>query len=156
MSKPRAYSYLRFSTPDQSRGDSFRRQADKARKFAAQNDLELSEDSYQDLGVSAYRGRNIVEGQLGKFLEAVESGKIKRGSYLLVENLDRLSRDRLMPALNRFHSILEAGINIATLNDGTVYTKDSINDLTGLIIPLVYMSRANEESVTKSERGRAA
>ncbi len=156
MSKPRAYSYLRFSTPDQSRGDSFRRQADKARKFAAQNDLELSEDSYQDLGVSAYRGRNIVEGQLGKFLEAVESGKIKRGSYLLVENLDRLSRDRLMPALNRFHSILEAGIKIATLNDGTVYTKDSINDLTGLIIPLVYMSRANEESVTKSERGRAA
>ena len=112
MSKPRAYSYLRFSTPDQSRGDSFRRQADKARKFAAQNDLELSEDSYQDLGVSAYRGRNIVEGQLGKFLEAVESGKIKRGSYLLVESLDRLSREKVRNARDRFEAILDRGINI--------------------------------------------
>lgn len=31
---PKAYSYLRFSTPDQMRGDSFRRQTELAREYA--------------------------------------------------------------------------------------------------------------------------
>jgi DNA invertase Pin-like site-specific DNA recombinase len=33
--KPRAYSYLRFSTPEQAQGDSARRQIDLATRYAA-------------------------------------------------------------------------------------------------------------------------
>ena len=34
MAKPKAYSYLRFSTPEQQQGDSKRRQLDLARHYA--------------------------------------------------------------------------------------------------------------------------
>ena len=37
----KAYSYLRFSTPEQQRGDSFRRQTSLAADYAAQHGLEL-------------------------------------------------------------------------------------------------------------------
>ena len=119
--RAKAYSYLRFSTPDQMQGDSFRRQTEAARKYAEHHGLDFDDDlTFRDLGVSAFRGANVVEGALGQFIEAVNAGRVQTGSYLLVENLDRLSRDKIMPALNRFSSLLEAGITIVTLSDGKV------------------------------------
>jgi DNA invertase Pin-like site-specific DNA recombinase len=153
---PRAYSYLRFSTPEQQRGDSFRRQSESAQRYADQHDLDLDQDlTFQDLGVSAFRGRNVVEGSLGAFLKAVDEGRVSRGSYLLVESLDRLSRDRLMAALALFQSLLERGITVVTLADSKVFTTDSLNDLPDLMWFLMIASRAHEESVTKSHRGKA-
>ena len=96
--RPKAYSYLRFSTPDQMKGDSFRRQAEMASAYAERHGLDLDEGlTFHDLGVSAFRGKNVVEGALGQFISAVNDGRVQPGSYLLVENLDRLSRDRIMP-----------------------------------------------------------
>jgi len=153
----KAYSYLRFSTPDQLKGDSLRRQTEAARRYADAHGLDLDELlSFRDLGVSAFRGKNAVEGALAGFIQAVDSGRVKPGSYLLIESLDRLSRDRIMPALNRFSDLLGKGVRIVTLSDGQVYDSDSINSLTGLIVPLVTMARANEESEMKSKRLRAA
>jgi DNA invertase Pin-like site-specific DNA recombinase len=154
--EPKAYSYLRFSTPEQMRGDSFRRQTEAAQTYADRHGLDLDDElTFRDLGVSAFRGTNVIEGALGQFIEAVDSGRVRPGSYLLVENLDRLSRDKIMPALNRFHSLLEKGINIITLSDGRMYDAESLNDLTGLLVPLVNMARANEESELKSRRLKA-
>ncbi len=152
----KAYSYLRFSTPEQSQGDSFRRQTEAATAYAARNSLDLQELTFRDLGVSAFRGSNVIEGALGQFIAAVDSGKVKRGSYLLVENLDRLSRDRIMPALNRFSSLLEKGVNIVTLSDNKIYTSESLNNLPDLMLSLLVMSRAHEESELKSRRVKAA
>lgn len=153
----KAYSYLRFSTPDQLKGDSLRRQTEAARRYADAHGLDLDESlTFRDLGVSAFRGKNAVEGALAAFIEAVDTGRVKPGSYLLIESLDRLSRDRIMPALNRFSDLLGKGVRIVTLSDGQVYDSDSINSLTGLIVPLVTMARANEESEMKSKRLRAA
>ena len=42
----------------------------------------------------------------------VHGGDIERGSYLLVESLDRLSRDQVLEALGVFTSIINAGIVI--------------------------------------------
>jgi hypothetical protein len=48
---PKAYSYVRFSTPEQAKGDSHRRQTEKAAKYAAENGLELdTELRLADLG----------------------------------------------------------------------------------------------------------
>ena len=56
--RAKAYSYLRFSTPDQMRGDSFRRQTDAAREYAELNGLDLDgELSFRDLGGSAYQSK---------------------------------------------------------------------------------------------------
>jgi DNA invertase Pin-like site-specific DNA recombinase len=153
-----AYSYLRFSTPEQMRGDSFRRQTELSQQYAEEHGLDLDNTlTFRDLGVSAFRGRNIAKGALGDFLRAVESGRVQPGSWLLVESLDRLSRDNVMAAFGRFSEILSKGITVATLQDGKVYTAKSVADNFGeLIVSLGVMFRANEESVTKAKRLRAA
>lgn len=158
MSKrPKAYSYLRFSTPEQLKGDTLRRQIDAAQRYSRSNDLDLDTDfTFRDLGVSAFRGKHAEEGALAAFIEAVDTGRVEPGSYLLVESLDRLSRERIMSALHQFSDLLSKGIYIVTLSDGQVYDSESINSLTGLIVPLVSMARANEESELKSKRLRAA
>ena len=155
--RAKAYSYLRFSTPDQMQGDSYRRQTEAARNYAEQNGLDLDDAlTFRDLGVSAFRGANVIDGALGQFIEAVDTGRVQPGSYLLVENLDRLSRDKIMPALNRFSSLLEKGITVVTLSDGKVYTEESLNNLPDLMLSLLVMSRAHEESEMKSKRMKAA
>jgi len=83
----------------------------------------------------------------------VEEGKIPPGSVLLVENLDRLSREQILDALNQFTSIIKAGIKIVTLQDGMEYDQESINqNWAQLIISITYMARAHDESETKSKR----
>ena len=116
------------------------------------------DDSLQltDLGVSAFNSTNAATGKLGLFISAIESGAVKAGSYLLVESLDRLSRAEVMTALNQFTSILSKDISIVTLADNRVYTKGSINDIGNLVYSLMVMSRAHEESLTKSRRLSAA
>jgi DNA invertase Pin-like site-specific DNA recombinase len=149
----RAYSYVRMSTRKQLRGDSLRRQLERSKAFADEHSL-LLDDSLQDLGVSAWKGRNFKTGALGRFLAMVENGQIPKGSYLLIESLDRLSREAVPDALTLFMAIINAGIVIVTLGeDRQVYSRDRLNgDWTKLIIGLAVMSRGHEESQTKSER----
>lgn len=154
----RAYSYVRFSTPAQAEGDSERRQIELSERWAAQHDLELDDTHrFTDLGVSAYHGLNAADGALGAFIETVKSGVIPSGSYLLVENLDRLSRARVTDAFNLFQSLLDLEINVVTLSDGRVYSRDSLNtEFTDLLVSLSMMFRAHEESRLKGERVAAA
>jgi len=155
---PLAYSYLRFSTPEQASGDSRRRQLMLAEQFAGRHGLALDRDlSFRDLGVSAFHGRNAREGGLRAFLDAIELGLVPKGSHLLVESLDRLSRDRVLAAQGLFLQIIQAGVTIVTLVDQRTYSIDSLDrNPTDLIVSLVTMMRANEESATKSLRNRAA
>lgn len=153
-----AYSYLRFSTPEQAMGDSRRRQLSLAEAYAKQNNLMLDSGlNFRDLGISAFRGKNAKEGGLRSFLDAVEHGLVPANSYLLIESLDRLSRDRILEAQALFLQIVSAGVTIVTLMDRRTYSVESLNaNPTDLIISLVYMMRANEESTTKSSRLKAA
>jgi DNA invertase Pin-like site-specific DNA recombinase len=154
---PTAYSYVRFSTPEQIKGDSIRRQVELSQNYAEAHGLTL-DDSLQltDLGVSAFKSDNVATGKLGLFISAIDSGAVKAGSYLLVESLDRLSRAEIITALNQFTSIISKDITIVTLTDNRVYTKDSINDIGNLMYSLMVMSRAHEESLMKSKRLSAA
>lgn len=154
--KPQAYSYLRMSTEIQLRGDSRRRQLEASKAYAEKNGLELADGAQlEDIGISAYRGANVREGALGKFLAAVKNGSVKAGSYLLVESIDRLSRAEILAAQALFLSIIQAGINLVTLADQRVYAAETV-DITDLIVSLVIMERAHEESKTKSMRVGAA
>jgi DNA invertase Pin-like site-specific DNA recombinase len=154
----KAYSYLRFSTPEQLHGDSFRRQTALAQEYCSKNGLTLDQDvTYNDLGVSAFRGKNAETGRLAEFLEAVKAGLVQSGSYLLVESLDRVSRQAARKALRVLESIVDEGITVVTLNDGKQYTREALdNDPMSLIMSLLVFIRANEESVMKSRRLKAA
>ena len=154
MSK-KAYSYIRFSTPDQIKGDSLRRQLEGSRHWADEHGYEL-DTSLRDLGISAYSGANRTMGSLKKFIDLIEQGHIEAGSVLILESLDRLSREELTKSLNLFISILSADIKIVTLADSQEYTAASINNIGNLVISLVSMARAHEESAMKSKRVRAS
>lgn len=154
-SRPKAYSYVRFSTPEQAKGDSRRRQYKAAIEYADKHNLELVKDSdfaFLDAGVSAYRGSNVnrVTSSLGRFYDYVKEGKIVPGSYLLVESLDRLSREQVTEALPRFLDLLNNGIIVVTFGDGTVYKSSS--DPMQLVISIFHMARAHSESSWKGSR----
>lgn len=156
--RPKAYSYVRFSTPEQERGDSFRRQTALARVYADANGLDLDESlTLHDLGVSAYSGANVRTGALGQFLRAADAGDVEAGSFLLVENLDRVSRADPWEALPVFQQIINAGVTIVTLKDGRTYSKELMRaEPMRILESLFVMIRSNEESASKSQRLRAA
>ncbi len=155
--RPTAYSYIRMSSKRQIKGDSLRRQLELSKKYAEDHNLRLDESSMvADKGVSAWTGANLTEGAFGQFLAAAKAGHIKPGSYLLVESLDRLSRQQVRTALLPFMELINADITIVTLADNQVYSKATVDaNFTQLIISLTIMARAHEESETKSKRLRA-
>lgn len=154
----KAYSYIRFSSAPQKKGDSLRRQTELSNRYASQHGLVIDEVLHmQDLGLSAYDGTNVEKGALGAFLLAIKEGRIPRGSYLLVESLDRLSRAQVMKALSIFTDIINAGITIVTLADEMVYSSEKLGvDPLPLIMSILVMSRAHEESLSKGRRVKAA
>src|SRR5262245_59033915 len=102
----RAFSYVRFSTPTQLKVDSLRRQLEWSTAYAKRKGWQLDESlTLQDLGVSAFRGRNAEAGALARFLDAVKQGKVPPGSVLMIESLDRLSRAELKRSLRLFLDI---------------------------------------------------
>lgn len=153
-----AYSYIRLSSDRQAFGDSVRRQRERAEAFAAEHGLVL-DTSLRDIGVSAWKGKNRLRGALSGFLKAVDEGRIAKGSYLLVESLDRLSRENVIEAQSLFLDIIRRDIVVAVLNRGfpQVFSRDRLTDnpwelfgaLNGMIL-------ANQESVQKGMRVRAA
>ncbi len=156
-----AYSYLRFSSPGQASNDSVRRQLELRDKWLASNahlGLVLVEDM-RDLGVSAFRGANRHKGALAAFLALVEAGKIARGSYLLIENLDRLSREAIVPATHLLLGILIAGIVVVTVADNHIYRFEEGQPSDSLFLlvmqSVVILARAASESARKSQIGTA-
>jgi DNA invertase Pin-like site-specific DNA recombinase len=158
FTQPKCYSYLRFSKPKQEKGDSARRQIELSEKYAHDHGLVLDDSlKLEDKGLSAFHGDHRTKGALGTFLRLVEEGEIPQGSTLIVESLDRLSREQVLDALGYFTSIVRAGIKVVTSLDNMEYTEESLNANIGqLIVCLTIMSRAHEESLAKSKRLSAA
>ena len=151
---PLAYSYVRFSHGRQKNGDSLRRQMALSREYANKHGLNLQELTYSDLGLSAFRGANIERGALAGFIKAVEDGTIRRGSYLLVENFDRLSRAEVHVALQLLLRLVSAGIVVVTLMDGKVWNEETVADTSNLLVTIIVMGRAHDESLGRSKRIR--
>lgn len=145
-----AYSYVRFSSAEQAKGASLERQVEKTRKWASENGYHLDEQFRLDHGVSAFRGKNAKCGELSRFLDEVKKGRIKPGACLIVESLDRLSRDQILTAQGLLVDIVRSGVEVVSLVDGKHYRKNM--DIGDMIFSIVSFSRANEESMLKSVR----
>lgn len=156
---PNVYSYTRFSTPEQAAGDSYRRQSEAAAKWAKERGLVLDEKlALSDEGVSAFRGANTAEDAgLGRFLYACREGLIDPGSYLIVENLDRISRADPFDAQAQFMEIVRNRVTIVTLQDGQEYSRERMTaEPWALMAAFMVAVRAHEESKTKGRRVAAA
>ena len=152
--KPKAYSYVRLLTPEQAAGDSYRRQTDLARRYAEAKGLDLDTSvRFDDLGVSAHHGRNKAAGALGAFLVAVNDGTVPQGSYLIVESLDRISRQTPRIAARTLEQIVEAGVLVVDLSDGgKVYDTAELDNGLGFLMMTVRFIRAHDESAQKAIR----
>jgi len=126
-------SIVRFSSTKQADGDSYRRQLAGSQSFcAARNwelDLSLHERDVRKHTASAMRGDQIRKGVLGKFIAVVKAGKLPkdRQIVLLVEEIDRLTRQVHDQAYDLCLSLMRLGVWICTTMDGEIYTLDRIN-----------------------------
>lgn len=149
---PLCFPYVRFSSQKQADGNSVVRQSERIESFVTRYSLTV-DTRLEDHGISSFRGANAKKGQLSGFLQRVRDGEIPHGSYLLIENWDRLSRQVLDASIEIFSDLIRSGIKIAVLDEDTVY-----DDLTSnsFIRAIVQFERAHSESLRKSDMSKAS
>ena len=149
--QPKVFSYARFSSLAQGKGHSLERQTKRAKEWCRERGLVL-EQSYADQGKSAYHGDHIKSGAFGRFLADIEAGHIPPGSILLVEQLDRTTRQNPHEAQGLIHGILGHDIKIVTIANDREYTKQQ--GIGGAIELLVTLYSSFDESAKKADRLR--
>lgn len=146
------YSYIRFSTKAQKLGFSEKRQLDQLNRFFEQYPQARQVERYEDLGVSAFKGKNLKTGQLAKFVERIKAKEILPNSLLLVESFDRISRMGGYDALELIISIIQADCAIYTLFDNRLYSRRKKDNGVDITLIQNILERANDESRSKSDR----
>lgn len=160
MKKP-AYFYTRISSKSQISGEGLNRQEDFITKFldginaSNQDGIQYIQSKIiNDSGVSAYDGSNILDGELGKFIIDAENGKIEKGSLLVLEALDRLSRQKISESRKLILRIFDAGIKIAIVKYNIIFDDSSSNEIGADLLVTAGLHLAFMESEQKSVRLR--
>ncbi|MBL0897050.1 recombinase family protein, partial [Pectobacterium atrosepticum] len=91
---------------------------------------------------------------LADMLTAIDEGQITAGSTIIIEALDRLSRRGIDATQETVKEILRKDVQIVSLSDGLVLTKNSLNDLQSVIRIAVAADIAHSESERKALRLR--
>ncbi len=95
----------------------------------------------------------MSHGALGVFLKLVEDGAIERGSVLLVEHLDRFTRQNPLAGMELLLKLVNAGIDLVTLMDRQRYNRELLTRDLGAQIKLQFtLFQSHEESAKKSVR----
>jgi DNA invertase Pin-like site-specific DNA recombinase len=154
-----AFSYLRVSSSRQA-GDArsgLDRQADQFLPFCQRHGLTPSVDPLVDAGISAYRGSNRQRGALGQFLAAARDGVIPAGSVLVVEDLDRFSREAPSFAEAQLGELFALDLALAVVRDDVVIDRATYDGDIGVRLHLlVRRDAAHDYSRKLGERVSAA
>ena len=154
-----AFSYLRVSSGKQAAEarSGLDRQADQFLPFCQRHGLLASVDPLVDAGISAYRGRNRRQGALGQFLDAARDGLIPAGSVLVVEDLDRFSREAPSYAEAQLGELFLLGLALGIVRDDQVIDRSTYDADIGVRLQLlVRRDAAHDYSRKLSERVSAA
>lgn len=149
-----AILYSRFSTSSQADGDSIRRQNEKAVRFCAYHNLELSNKRFTDYGISGWK--RVKRAGLDELLEAIKQGLIPTDAWILVEATDRLSRRGFTHVLNTVSEIVATGCTFCTIDNNQVYNSTNINQLSSALPLILSADLAKSESDRKSDLVRNA
>jgi DNA invertase Pin-like site-specific DNA recombinase len=149
----KAYAYSRYSSAAQASGDSLRRQLKSAIEFAEAQGVEL-DTTLQDRGVSAFTGANRVKGALGSFIARVQAGEIDSGSFLVLDSMDRLSRESETEVLHLLTGLTRAGIKVVDQAENLIL--DDKADSMAFIRVIINASRSHQESKEKGRKVKAA
>ncbi|HDX8358450.1 TPA: recombinase family protein [Aeromonas hydrophila] len=151
----KAWLYARFSSNQQADGDSINRQVKAAQQWCDANGVELQQTSFRDLGVSGWK--SIKRPMFEQLIKAMSEGKIPRGSYVLFESTDRLSRRGWRHTQELIRTITCVyDCKLVILDKGQVYTKENVNDVVQNIMLMVAADMAEKESQRKSDLVAAA
>ena len=150
------YSYVRFSHKKQEQGDSLRRQLAMGKAWLDRHPEHILDQTLRlrDLGVSAFRGANLdkEKGDLGKFIHLAKTGQIPQGSILMLERLDRFSRQPPRKASRIFYELVEAGVKVLTLDPEQLIDETNVDNMEVVLPITIYMQIAYEQSREKRRR----
>lgn len=150
-----AHPYFRFSHTDQACGTSIERQRDLASELVGRRGWQLAEE-YVDEAKSASTGRNRQDGaDLHRFEREAMQG-LHHGKVLVVEHLDRLSREGPEATYQLINSLRLNGVNIATVDDEGFYKAGQSLDFVQIIMILSKAQGAREEVKKKGKRVKDA
>ncbi|MEI7342243.1 recombinase zinc beta ribbon domain-containing protein [Pectobacterium brasiliense] len=156
MRKIIPHVYLRVSTREQyNHGGGWAEQDRLTDEYIKNRSDVFDLDNIQyihDEGVSAYSGSNVTNGNLGRFIAAVEKGEIGEGHALVCYSIDRLSRQNTWIGAKLVSTLIDADVEIHNVLEGTVLKKEF---QLGAILSSIYLMRANNESEIKKERAIA-
>lgn len=129
----RAVSYLRFSSSPQRDGDSIERQRINTERAVEALGLVLDR-SMEERAKSASKGHHRTNGELGRLLAAIEAGHVPEGTVLIVEAVDRLTREGPLDVYPMLQTIIRAGIVLLVCGEAEdhdefdLYDEPAIND----------------------------
>ena len=153
-----AIGYGRVSSPDQFlHGEGMRRQHQGIFDWIAKHpklNLRVA-PMLEEKARSAWKGDHATKdgAALASIVKQVENGELVPPLLLIMESLDRFSREDLLLAAKRLIDLLVAGVAVATVRDDKIYTRNS--KLTDIIMSLVYLDAAHQ-SIRKTHRAGSA
>ncbi len=153
----KAVSYARISSLRQKEGIGIARQIEMTKAYCDRMGFEFDESlQFTDEGISAFSGKNKLEGKLSLIFQMIEDGRIKPGTQLIVEAVDRISREESFEALGTFAKIINADVTIHTAKDGQIYDRETIRkNPASLHYLLAVIATANIESENKRRYQKA-
>jgi hypothetical protein len=150
------YLYQRFSSSKQEGNSSLFRQGEAQQLWLSLNPkcqvVELDGSPLIDEGVSAYSGKHLKSGSLGRLVTAIESKLIEKGSIILVEHFSRLSRMSITETGKLLDKIWDHGITIVTARDNNMYSPENRNDMATRMRLIVEIDKAHSDSEWRSEK----
>ncbi|WP_370550820.1 recombinase family protein [Edwardsiella tarda] len=109
--------------------------------------LDLERVTYlNDSGLSAYHALNWNKGQLGQLYKQIENGLVSN-AYLIVENIDRLSRRNPFDAIQKISFMIQHGLYIFEIETNQIFSHNRPESLLALQMSL---NRSYSESKRKS------
>ncbi len=147
-------SYGRVSSYKQLTGKGLERSLEGCLDWIANNPEHRVrlDHTLVDRALSAWKGEHITDGEFGRLLRMIDGGIIRPGTYIFVDDHDRISRRPVWEATHLLTGLIKAGMVIVTTIDGKVYSqKSGVGDL---IVSVVKMDAAHGQSEQKSIRVR--
>lgn len=150
--------YARFSNQEQAQGNSQARQLSLCRDMVERHGWQGSPTrELIDEGLSAFSGANRAPGGLlFAFEQEAEAGRYREGHILVVENLDRISRQGYDAVLPFLQKLTRQGVTVATVDGDRIYAAYERVTMASVIEAVVKSELSREESEKKSRRLKAA
>jgi DNA invertase Pin-like site-specific DNA recombinase len=151
----KAIAYIRWSSDEQTSGDSLERQTANVQAYCQRAGLDLVE-TLVDSGLSAHKGEHLQRGQLGALLVGRIDSGLCSGMALVVEDMDRLSRQGIIKAGELIERIGKGNVTIHIAKDGQIIRPGSNNNLDTAIRNVVNAYNAEDYSKKLRERVTSA